>query len=44
MVNVLIDFYVKIGKMQEGQRLFDQMGNKNSIWWVKMLAGYMKSS
>ena len=44
VVNVLIDFYVKIGKMQEGQRLFDQMGNKNSIWWVKMLAGYMKSS
>ncbi|KAL5539460.1 hypothetical protein UlMin_044922 [Ulmus minor] len=34
VVNVLIDFYVKIGKMQEGQRLFDQMGNKN--YWKAM--------
>ncbi|KAL5549753.1 hypothetical protein UlMin_004984 [Ulmus minor] len=44
VINVLIDFYVKIGKVQEGQRLFDQMRNKNIISWTTMIAGYMKNS
>lgn len=42
--NVLIDFYVKCGKVRIGRILFDQMVIKNVISWTTMISGYMQSS
>lgn len=44
VVNVLIDFYTKCGKVHVGKRLFDQMLVKNIISWTTMIAGYMKNA
>lgn len=42
--NVLIDFYVKCGKVRTGHRVFDQMVIKNVISWTTMISGYMQNS
>ncbi|KAA8546907.1 hypothetical protein F0562_003336 [Nyssa sinensis] len=42
--NVLIDFYVKCGRVKTGRKLFDQMEFKNVISWTTMIAGYMQNS
>ncbi|XP_057984221.1 pentatricopeptide repeat-containing protein At4g39530 [Malania oleifera] len=44
VVNVLIDFYAKCGKVQTGRKLFDQMIIRNVISWTTMIAGYMQNS
>ncbi|KAK9272724.1 hypothetical protein L1049_003101 [Liquidambar formosana] len=44
VVNVLIDFYVKSGRVQTGRKLFDQMEVRNVISWTTMIAGYMQNS
>ncbi|PON85681.1 Tetratricopeptide-like helical domain containing protein [Trema orientale] len=43
LLNVLIDLYVKCGKVHAGRRLFDHMVVKNIISWTTMIAGYMKN-
>lgn len=42
--NVIIDFYVKCGRVRTGRRLFDQMVVKNVISWTTMISGYMQNS
>ncbi|PSS26709.1 Pentatricopeptide repeat-containing protein [Actinidia chinensis var. chinensis] len=42
--NVLIDFYVKCGRVRTGRKLFDQMAVKNVISWTTMISGYMQNS
>lgn len=42
--NVLIDFYVKCGRVRIGQKLFDHMAVKNVISWTTMISGYMQNS
>ncbi|KAK2996207.1 hypothetical protein RJ639_025659 [Escallonia herrerae] len=42
--NVLIDTYVKCGRVRTGRELFDQMVVKNVISWTTMIAGYMQNS
>ncbi|KAL6959364.1 Pentatricopeptide repeat-containing protein [Sarracenia purpurea var. burkii] len=42
--NVLIDFYVKCGRVKTGQKLFTQMPIKNVISWTTMISGYMQNS
>ncbi|XAR73286.1 hypothetical protein NMG60_11007204 [Bertholletia excelsa] len=42
--NVLIDFYVKCGRVRVAQKLFDQMAVKNVISWTTMISGYMQNS
>ncbi|XP_024022263.1 pentatricopeptide repeat-containing protein At4g39530-like [Morus notabilis] len=44
ILNVLIDLYVKSGKVQAGRRLFDHVAVKNIVTWTTMIAGYMKNS
>ena len=42
--NVLIDLYVKFGKIRTGRKLFDHMVIKNVITWTTMISGYMQNS
>ncbi|KAK2999226.1 hypothetical protein RJ639_023967 [Escallonia herrerae] len=42
--NVLIDTYVKCGRVRTGRELFDQIVVKNVISWTTMIAGYMQNS
>lgn len=42
--NVLIDLYVKCGKVSTGRKLFDQMVIRNVISWTTMISGYMQNS
>ncbi|XP_059644381.1 pentatricopeptide repeat-containing protein At4g39530 [Cornus florida] len=42
--NVLIDLYVKCGRVKTGRKLFDQMVVKNVISWTSMISGYMQNS
>lgn len=42
--NVLIDFYVKCGRVKTGRKLFDKMIVKNVISWTTMISGYMQNS
>ncbi|KDP35246.1 hypothetical protein JCGZ_09405 [Jatropha curcas] len=44
VVNALIDFYVKCGKVQTARKLFDRMVHRNEISWTTMTAGYMQNS
>ncbi|KAL5751897.1 hypothetical protein ACOSQ2_022404 [Xanthoceras sorbifolium] len=44
VVNVLIDFYAKCGRVKLGRRLFNGMAVKNVISWTTMIAGYMQNS
>ncbi|XP_044470236.1 pentatricopeptide repeat-containing protein At4g39530-like [Mangifera indica] len=44
VVNVLIDFYTKCGRVKIARRLFDEMVVKNVISWTTMIAGYMQNS
>lgn len=45
IVNVLIDFYAKGGRVNTACRLFHEMGDdKNLISWTTMIAGYMQNS
>ncbi|XP_065873964.1 pentatricopeptide repeat-containing protein At4g39530 [Euphorbia lathyris] len=43
-VNVLIDFYVKCGKVETARKVFDGMVDTNVISWTAMIAGYMQNS
>uniref|UniRef100_A0A2C9UY04 Pentacotripeptide-repeat region of PRORP domain-containing protein n=1 Tax=Manihot esculenta TaxID=3983 RepID=A0A2C9UY04_MANES len=44
LVNVLINFYAKSGKIQNARKLFDQMVDRDVISWTTMIAGYMQNS
>lgn len=44
VINVLIDFYCKCGKVKAARRLFDEMTARNVISWTTMIAGYMQNS
>ncbi|KAK4799776.1 hypothetical protein SAY86_025141 [Trapa natans] len=45
VVNVLIDFYTKSGRVNIARRLFDEMGDgQNLISWTTMISGYMQNS
>ncbi|KAJ8445694.1 hypothetical protein Cgig2_026021 [Carnegiea gigantea] len=44
VMNVLIDFYLKCGRVRHGRRLFDQFAVKDAISWTIMIAGYMQNS
>ncbi|KAK6287444.1 hypothetical protein POUND7_013623 [Theobroma cacao] len=44
VINVLIDFYSKCGKVKAARRLFDEMVVRNVISWTTMIAGYMQNS
>ncbi|CAN4089650.1 unnamed protein product [Withania somnifera] len=42
--NVLIDFYMKCGKVKTTRLVFDQMEFKNIVSWTTMISGYMQNS
>ncbi|KAL9227386.1 hypothetical protein vseg_003077 [Gypsophila vaccaria] len=42
MGNVLIDMYAKCGELEEANRAFDQMVEKNVISWSSLIDGYAK--
>ncbi|XP_049413314.1 pentatricopeptide repeat-containing protein At4g39530 [Solanum stenotomum] len=42
--NVLIDFYMKCGKVKTARSVFDRMEVKNTISWTTMISGYMQNS
>ncbi|XP_074316356.1 pentatricopeptide repeat-containing protein At3g20730 [Silene latifolia] len=42
MGNVLIDMYAKCGEIEEANRAFDQMIEKNVISWSSIIDGYAK--
>lgn len=42
--NVLIDFYVKCGRVRTGRKVFDHVAIKNVISWTTMISGYMQNS
>ncbi|KMT16243.1 hypothetical protein BVRB_3g053970 isoform C [Beta vulgaris subsp. vulgaris] len=44
VMNVLMDFYVKCGRVKSGRKLFEQIGAKDAISWTTMIAGYMQNS
>ncbi|KFK30524.1 hypothetical protein AALP_AA7G273700 [Arabis alpina] len=44
LINVLIDSYVKCGKVRSGRKLFDGMWNKNIISWTTIVSGYKENS
>ncbi|PKI39038.1 pentatricopeptide repeat-containing protein At4g39530 [Punica granatum] len=45
VVNVLIDFYTKCGRVSTARKLFNEMrDDKNLISWTTMIAGYMQNS
>ncbi|XWS29453.1 hypothetical protein CRYUN_Cryun24cG0030900 [Craigia yunnanensis] len=44
VINVLIDFYSKCGKVKAARRLFDEMVVRNVISWTRMIASYMQNS
>ncbi|OMP02536.1 hypothetical protein COLO4_11009 [Corchorus olitorius] len=44
VINVLIDFYSKTGRVKAARRLFDDMVVRNVISWTTMIAGYMQNS
>ncbi|XVF15067.1 hypothetical protein REPUB_Repub09cG0117600 [Reevesia pubescens] len=44
VINVLIDFYCKCGKVKAARILFDEMVVRNVISWTTMIAGYMQNS
>ncbi|XP_055818920.1 pentatricopeptide repeat-containing protein At4g39530 [Solanum dulcamara] len=42
--NVLIDFYMKCGKVKTARTVFDRMEVKNTVSWTTMISGYMQHS
>ncbi|CAI0470670.1 unnamed protein product [Linum tenue] len=38
----LLDMYAKCGFLDDARKLYDEMGEKNSVTWVAMIAGYGK--
>ncbi|KAK2972031.1 hypothetical protein RJ640_005051 [Escallonia rubra] len=42
MGNVLIDMYSKAGGIEDANRIFDEMEQKNVISWTSLIAGYGK--
>lgn len=40
---ILIDLYVKCGKVQSGRKVFDRMVVKDVIAWTTMISGYMQN-
>lgn len=43
LMNVLIDSYVKCGRVTSGRKLFDGMWNKNIISWTTILSGFKQN-
>uniref|UniRef100_A0A3Q7FJI5 Pentatricopeptide repeat-containing protein n=1 Tax=Solanum lycopersicum TaxID=4081 RepID=A0A3Q7FJI5_SOLLC len=41
--NVLIDFYMKCGKVKTARSVFDRMKVQNAISWTTMIFGYMQN-
>ncbi|CAJ1937985.1 unnamed protein product [Sphenostylis stenocarpa] len=44
VVNGIIDFYLKCHKVKTGQKLFDQLVDKDVVSWTTMIAGCMQNS
>uniref|UniRef100_A0A803N6N5 Pentatricopeptide repeat-containing protein n=1 Tax=Chenopodium quinoa TaxID=63459 RepID=A0A803N6N5_CHEQI len=44
VMNVLLDSYVKCGRVLSGRKLFDKIDAKDAISWTTMIAGYMQNS
>ncbi|CAK9137407.1 unnamed protein product [Ilex paraguariensis] len=42
--NVLIDVYLKCGRVKNGRKVFNHMVVKNAISWTTMISGYMQNS
>lgn len=40
LINVLINMYVKFGLLEEAQKLFDEMPERNFVSWTTMIAAY----
>ncbi|CAI9288099.1 unnamed protein product [Lactuca saligna] len=41
--NALLDMYTKCGSLEDAQKLFDKMSEKDIVSWTTMLVGYAKS-
>ncbi|KAG8644740.1 hypothetical protein MANES_11G160300v8 [Manihot esculenta] len=39
----LVDMYFKNGSVEEGRRVFDEMGVRNVVSWTSLLAGYAQN-
>ncbi|TMW80928.1 hypothetical protein EJD97_013521, partial [Solanum chilense] len=44
VINVLIDFYMKCGKVKTARSVFDRVKVKNAISWTKMISEYVQNS
>lgn len=44
VINVLMDFYSKCGRVKMARRLFDEIEVKNIISWTTLIGGYMQNS
>ncbi|CAN0902569.1 Pentatricopeptide repeat-containing protein At4g25270, chloroplastic [Linum grandiflorum] len=42
VMNALVDMYAKCGDIVKARRIFDKIGNKDSISWNSMLTGYIR--
>ncbi|KAJ8765546.1 hypothetical protein K2173_014668 [Erythroxylum novogranatense] len=42
--NVLIDLYMKCGKVQNARKIFDLMIGRDVVSWTTMISGYMQNS
>ncbi|OIT30289.1 PREDICTED: pentatricopeptide repeat-containing protein At2g29760, chloroplastic-like [Nicotiana attenuata] len=41
--NAIIDMYMKCGSIEDAERLFDKMGEKDIVSWTTMLVGYARA-
>ncbi|KAH9756754.1 pentatricopeptide repeat-containing protein [Citrus sinensis] len=38
----LVDMYAKCGEILDSRRVFDEMGNRNTVTWTSIIAGYAR--
>ncbi|XP_027332534.1 putative pentatricopeptide repeat-containing protein At5g09950 [Abrus precatorius] len=41
--NTLIDIYVRVGKLDSAQKLFDEMPQKNLVSWACLISGFVQN-
>jgi pentatricopeptide repeat protein len=41
--NSMIDMYIKCGFLECGRKVFDEMPNRNMIFWTELISSYGKS-